>query len=103
VRDDVLRPEYRFDEWRPVVRAVTRINVSSIVDGRLVTTTHELRDEGETHVVSLPWKTLRDEFAMAALTGLLANPDNGYTVFDGVVDDAYICADLMLRAREARA
>lgn len=45
-------------------------------------------------------KTLRDEFAMAALTGLLANPSTG-VAWHLYPEWAYEIADEMLKAREA--
>lgn len=51
-----------------------------------------------------PRKTLRDEFAMAALIGLLASPSNRF--FPGgpatAANDAYRAADFMLAARQAK-
>jgi hypothetical protein len=44
-------------------------------------------------------KTLRDEFAMAALTGLLSNPNGGFNPFQAAVE-AYGFADAMMRERE---
>jgi len=46
--------------------------------------------------------TLRDQFAMAALTGLvssLGDTDNEYFMFAG---DAYLLADAMLEARKVK-
>lgn len=43
--------------------------------------------------------TLRDQFAMAALTGLLANP-NDRAPYDDVVAYAYNIADKMLVVRQ---
>lgn len=49
---------------------------------------------------SPPVRTLRDEFAMAALTGLLANANRRPGVTMGeLCDDAYGLADAMLAAR----
>jgi hypothetical protein len=46
-------------------------------------------------------KTLRDEFAMAALTGLLANAvDDGSMGAEDWASDAYLFADKMLEARK---
>ncbi len=45
-------------------------------------------------------KKLRDEFAMAALTGLLANEDRDADA-SGYALDAYMFADAMLKARES--
>jgi len=45
--------------------------------------------------------TLRDQFAMAALTGLLANPDAAKYSKDRT-EVAYELADAMLKAREAK-
>lgn len=45
-------------------------------------------------------KTIRDEFAMAALTGLLANPSTDET-WQQYSEWAYEIADEMLKAREA--
>jgi len=45
--------------------------------------------------------TLRDQFAMAALTGLLANPDAAKYSNDRT-EVAYELADAMLKAREAK-
>ena len=57
-----------------------------------------------TPVVMVTEKNLRDEFAMAALTGLLANPklaptilNKGPSWFD---DNAYAFADAMMEARK---
>ena len=44
---------------------------------------------------------LRDQFAMAALTGLLANPDAAKYSKDRT-EVAYELADAMLKAREAK-
>ena len=44
-----------------------------------------------------PQKTLRDEFAMAAMTGLLADPQTTLVL---VARQAYRIADYMLKARE---
>jgi hypothetical protein len=63
-----------------------------------------MREDGIPEALKLkyftPTKTLRDEFAMAALTGLLANPNR--VVYRLDVEEAYAYADAMLRAREAR-
>jgi hypothetical protein len=56
----------------------------------------------------LPTKALRDEFAMAALTGLLSNPN--FDVKPGLekerdqayAEDAYSIDDAMLEAREVK-
>lgn len=43
---------------------------------------------------------LRDRFAMAALTGLIACPDFDYTITpEQMASDAYTLADAMLKAR----
>lgn len=42
---------------------------------------------------------LRDQLAMAALTGFLANPDNNYTQAECAIY-AYSMADVMMKARE---
>lgn len=45
--------------------------------------------------------TLRDQFAMAAMTGLMAiNPAAGSLA--GIAEFSYIAADAMLKAREAK-
>lgn len=44
--------------------------------------------------------TLRDQFAMAALTGLLADPECG--AWAKVAEYAYTMADLMLEARKEK-
>lgn len=46
--------------------------------------------------------TLRDQFAMAALTGILSAPDQ-YTLTEyevSAVREAYKCADAMMEARD---
>lgn len=45
-----------------------------------------------------PHKDLRDEFAMAALTGILANPNYDNT-FQKDAENAFKQADAMLKAR----
>lgn len=47
-----------------------------------------------------PVETLRDRFAMAALTGMLSNPTGGYGWVGADVREAYACADAMLKARK---
>jgi hypothetical protein len=44
---------------------------------------------------------LRDEFAMAALAGMVSYVVEGAT-FENVAEDAYKAADAMLRAREVK-
>jgi hypothetical protein len=44
--------------------------------------------------------TLRDYFAAAALTGLMA--DGGGASWDDDATHAYLCADAMIKAREAK-
>jgi hypothetical protein len=52
-------------------------------------------------VPMLETKTLRDEFAMAALTGLLANAvDDGSMGAEDWASDAYLFADKMMEARK---
>lgn len=58
----------------------------------------------EVKIISFPatTKTLRDDYAMAALTGLLANVNLSpvYSV-DRVVEDAFRVADKAMVARDA--
>ncbi len=50
-------------------------------------------------ITDQPCKTLRDEFAMAALTGLLANAvDDGSMGAEDWASDAYLFADKMMEA-----
>jgi hypothetical protein len=51
-----------------------------------------------------PTKTLRDEFAMAAMQGLLANPEVllSVTHCEIISGNAYEYADAMMKAREAQ-
>lgn len=44
--------------------------------------------------------TLRDQFAMAALTGLLSDPECG--AWGKIAEYAYTMADLMLEARKEK-
>jgi hypothetical protein len=44
--------------------------------------------------------TIRDYFAAAALTGLMA--EGGGASWDDDATNAYLCADAMLKAREAK-
>ena len=46
--------------------------------------------------------TLRDQFAMAALTGMLANPITKKIVKPGFFGTAYEIADAMLEARKEK-
>lgn len=48
-----------------------------------------------------PQKTLRDEFAMAILPGMMANADWGCMDEEAYAKAAYAMADAMLKAREA--
>lgn len=43
--------------------------------------------------------TLRDEFAMAAMNGILSNPSVDDIGTEGVAHDAYLFADAMLKER----
>ena len=45
-------------------------------------------------------KTLRDEFAMAAISGLLSNPTIGFESFDAAAKAAGKMADAMLAERK---
>ena len=45
-------------------------------------------------------KTLRDEMAMAALTGICANPKSNEYYCDDIAMAAYKHADAMMKARE---
>lgn len=45
--------------------------------------------------------SLRDQFAMAALTGMMA--EGGADTFEGDAINAYMAADAMLKAREVEA
>ena len=49
---------------------------------------------------ALETKTLRDEFAMAALQGLMANPDNPPDTRREWAEEAYLYADAMMEARK---
>lgn len=44
--------------------------------------------------------SLRDYFAAAALTGLIATPDCDPGTHEELVEDAYWCAELMLEQRK---
>lgn len=44
--------------------------------------------------------TLRDQFAMAALMGILACPENVVVTYEEYATSAYRQADAMLKARE---
>jgi hypothetical protein len=82
-------------------RVVTEVNVTKMVAGRPVTTTY--RPE-HTKRYYEPTKTLRDEFAMAALTGLLGSHDymripESQLNRERVCENVYEWADHMLRAR----
>lgn len=52
--------------------------------------------------VSLPGMSLRDYFAVAALTGMKANPEANADGFDDFARWAYAYADAMLAARKER-
>ena len=45
-------------------------------------------------------KTLRDEFAMAAMQGLLADSESCYKTLGAFASDCYTIADAMLKERE---
>lgn len=49
--------------------------------------------------VAPPAQTLRDRLAMAAMAGMLANPDSNLSKADLYAEDAYLIADAMMRAR----
>lgn len=44
--------------------------------------------------------TIRDQFAMAALTGLIANTQNGYYDWESYAKYSYELADKMMRVRD---
>jgi hypothetical protein len=46
-----------------------------------------------------PYLTLRDQFAMAALSGVLANPENDSFEHEAFAIEAYRYADAMMKAR----
>jgi hypothetical protein len=94
-------PSYKPEEPE---RVVTEINLSKMVDGRLTTTTHHLRDDPGVIRRVEPYPTLRDHFAMAALTGLLGSHDymripESQLNRERVCENVYEWADHMLRAR----
>lgn len=49
-------------------------------------------------IIKVEMASLRDQFAMAALTGMLADPGRDYT-FEKAAGDAYGFADAMLKER----
>jgi hypothetical protein len=51
-------------------------------------------------ITDQPCKTLRDEFAMAALTGNMANPNIRFQSFDEMATESYQMADAMMKARK---
>ncbi len=72
---------------------------------------NELRNDNKMLVAMLADRpNLRDQFAMAALTGLLTDKDNmpvssmsravSREVYNGLSEKVYLLADAMLRARE---
>ena len=64
----------------------------------------EMNDYGFTWTTSedlVPAISLRDKFAMAALTGLLASPiDREWSHWRRLAEDSYDMADAMMEARE---
>ena len=74
--------------------------MDSIDVARIVTALNQIADELDyisTREIGLD---MRDQFAMAALTGLLANPDAAK--YKDRAEVAYNYADAMLKAREAK-
>ena len=74
--------------------------MDSIDVARIVTALNQITDELDyigTRDIGLD---IRDQFAMAALTGLLANPDAAK--YKDRAEVAYNYADAMLKAREAK-
>ena len=61
---------------------------------------HTTQWDGITPAINHNGMTLRDYFAAAALTGLMA--DGGGPSWDDDATHAYLCADAMLKAREAK-
>ena len=61
----------------------------------------ELTKDDVVEIQTFEYKTLRDEFAMAALTGILANPDSDKSDI-GASIDAFGYADAMMKARKVR-
>ena len=60
------------------------------------------RPPGDTHSParrSPPDLTLRDQFAMAALIGNMANPNIRFQSFDEMATESYQMADAMMKAR----
>jgi hypothetical protein len=59
--------------------------------------------EGKLEVRECPQvDSLRDRFAMAALTGLISNPHNAYAQSEHLVMAAFMVADEMMVEREKR-
>lgn len=50
----------------------------------------------------IPTKTLRDEFAMAALKGISGHNEFGHNSFEWIAKTAYEQADAMMAAREGK-
>lgn len=49
-----------------------------------------------------PFICLRDQFAMAALTGILANPSNKITTLSSLIKLSFEIADIAMKAREVK-
>ena len=67
--------------------------------GDLITEVY-VSDTPPAEAPALETKTLRDEFAMAALQGLMANPDNPPDTRREWAEEAYLYADAMMEARK---
>jgi hypothetical protein len=64
-------------------------------------TEHTVTLTAEEYARFLMQPTLRDQFAMAALTGLSANPQYDWT-WERMAEHAYIAADAMLETRKEK-
>lgn len=69
-------------------------------NGQAVRDAFEMASDFDGFVGHARQKSIRDEFAMAAIQGIIAGYGYLRSEVDAIAESAYDCADAMLKARE---
>ena len=95
------KAEQRHKIWEMYEQGKTVTEIARVLKCSISSVSSNLRRQKEKRlrIADYSKATLRDQFAMAALTGLLSSGDYSY---DDVTKNAYYVADRMLEARHAK-